>query len=69
MKRLTMTTHKTPKLGTTIKDLSKHKGSPCLQCLVDSACTKSFINKSACYEFAEFVQILMDKKGSEMNEN
>jgi len=64
-----MTTRKTPKLGKAIDELCHREGSPCLNCLVDSACTKSFIGGSACYEFAEFIQNEMAKAGMLKNEN
>ncbi len=69
MKRLNLNTRKPPSLGKAISDLSKREGSPCINCLVDSACRKSFIEKSACYEFAEFIQNIMDKKGRELDED
>lgn len=40
-------------------DLSKKEGSPCLNCIVNSTCRKSFIDKSACVEFARFIENLM----------
>lgn len=64
MRRLTMTTHKNPpRLGQAMKDLSIRPGSPCVECLVNASCTRSFVDKSACYEFAEFVQNIMNKAG------
>jgi len=64
-----MNTRKTPSLGDAIAELSKREGSPCINCLVDSACQKSFVDKSACYEFAEFIQNIMDKRGRELDKN
>lgn len=61
-----MTTRKrkdTPRLGRAMKELSTRKGSPCLECIVTASCTRSFISHSACREFAEFVQDIMDKAG------
>ena len=64
-----MTTRNPPRLGQAIKELSKHEGSPCINCLVDSACRKSFVDKSACYEFAEFVQNILNERGKALDEN
>jgi len=69
MKRLSITTRNPPRLGKAINELCKREGSPCINCLVDSACQKSFIDKSACYEFAEFVQNIMNERGKALDEN
>ena len=69
MKKLNMTTRNPPRLGKAIEDLSKRPESPCIGCLVDSACTKSFVDKSACYEFAEFIQNILAKAGSYKHED
>jgi len=61
-----MTIHKdTTQLGRATKDLSAREGSPCIDCLVTSSCTRSFINHSACQEFAEFIQDILSKAGAE----
>lgn len=39
-----------------IKELSYNEDSPCMKCLVNSTCSKSFINKSACIEFAKYIR-------------
>jgi len=62
-----MITHKfkdTPRLKGAIKDLSTKEGSPCIDCLVTSSCTRSFISHSACRDFAEFVQDILNKAGA-----
>jgi len=61
-----MTTRKrkdTPRLARAMKELSTREGSPCLQCIVTASCTRSFIDRSACKEFAEFVQDIMNEAG------
>ena len=52
-----------------MKTLSEKEGSPCLECLVKSACTKSFINQSACEKFVIFLHNIMMKAGMKINEN
>ena len=70
MKRLNMTTRNhPPRLGQAISELSKSEGSPCINCLVDSACRKSFVDKSACYEFAEFIQNILNERGKALDED
>jgi len=58
-----------PSMGTAMRDLAKQEGSPCIDCLVDSACRKSFIDQSACIKFAVFIQQLMLNAGMKLNEN
>lgn len=58
-----------PKLSEAMKMLSKREGSPCPKCLVKSACRRSFIDGSACRDFAEFVQDEMIKAGMLQNES
>jgi len=65
-----MTTRKrkdTRRFGKAMKELSTREGSPCIDCLVTASCTRSFINHSACRDFAEFVQDIMNKAGAAGN--
>ena len=64
-----MTTRNPSRLGKHIKDLSQREDSPCFECLVVATCTKSFVTKSACYAFAEYVQNMLDKKGRYLDED
>lgn len=57
MKKLNIVTRRNlPRLGQAVKELSTQPGSPCLECLVKASCTISFVDESACYEFAYFIQ-------------
>lgn len=56
---------KAPRLKKAMKDLSSRPGSPCINCLVTASCTRSFVDKSACRDFAEYIQQIMDKAGRE----
>lgn len=58
-----------PRLSEAMEMLSKKEGSPCHECLVKSACKRSFVDGSACYEFAEFVQKEMVKAGMLKDKN
>ena len=58
-----------PSMGQALKDLSNRPGSPCIDCLVDSACRKSFVDRSACDKFAIFIQTIMIKAGMKLDEN
>ena len=58
-----------PRLSEAMEILSKRDGSPCPECLVKSACNRSFVDGSACREFAEFVQYEMAKAGMLKNES
>ena len=69
MTRLTLNTTDNPPGFVEIKDLSNKKGSPCIKCLVKSTCRKSFIDKSACEKYAEFIQNIMTDEGIPYNEN
>lgn len=39
--------------------LAYQKGSPCIQCAVSPMCTKSFLTKSACTDYAKFLDKLI----------
>ena len=64
-----VTGRRNPKLSKALKELSKREGSPCPDCVVDVRCRRSFIDGSACREFAEFVQNEMAKAGMLKDEN
>ncbi len=48
-----MITHK-PKL------ISKNEGSPCHNCLIGMTCTKSFILRTACEDYRDFISKLIE---------
>lgn len=58
-----VTGNRSPKFSKAMKELSKREGSPCPDCVVTVTCRRSFIDQSACQEFAEFVQNEMIKAG------
>lgn len=47
-----------------IKTLSTLDGSPCLDCVVETICTRSFVDNSACEKFLEFIKELLRKAGT-----
>ena len=40
------------------------KGSPCKKCIVQSTCTKSFIDKTACKEYEHWVLDIIEQEKS-----
>lgn len=58
-----MSTTKNSRLRESIQRLSHQEGSPCIDCLVDGACRKSFVDGSACLEFAAYIQDIMEQEG------
>lgn len=58
-----VTDNKTPRLNEVIKKISNADGSPCPICIVVATCRKSFVDGSACRQFAEFIQDKMIKAG------
>lgn len=58
-----MTIHKEPNFKQIIHMLSKTKGSPCIKCLVNVSCTKSFLDRNACENFAKFIRNILIRRG------
>ena len=45
--------------------MSNLEGSPCLICLVQTLCKKSFLDDSACDELAKFIEVYILEKENE----
>lgn len=48
-----------------VDSLALREGSPCLKCLVRPTCTKSMTTKSACIEYARFLEKLVQRAKNE----